>query len=322
MTREELIKAQEELKQIVASGKLMELAKVIGEPVDPLRPYPKVVETLCETSDAEPGDDLFVFDVEEDVREVYFIDNSGTVTSKQVTPATPSQISFSNILTPEYYIHFVDLLTAKYDELAKKKKLLTSALNAIEIKKVLLAHDAAIPADNRLVLASGETSFTYPHLIKMKNLINEYGDKFVLIAGANIEEDITLWDYNENKYRSLRDALKDLGVEIIKVTGKVTVDGTEKVLLDPDKAILVALNTEAGKPGLLCRRKLNPIQILGGEIDRQLQRVAIVSPAVMPVGANRVPAVGITGFESVAIVVRNAKAIAGFYRGETWKPEA
>jgi len=322
MTREELIKAQEELKQIVASGKLMELAKVIGEPVDPLRPYPKVVETLCETSDAEPGDDVFVFDVEEDTREVYLIDNSGTVTSQAVIPATPSQISFVNILTPEYYIHFIDLLNAKYDALAKKKKLLTSNLNAIEIKKVLLVHDAAIPSGNKVVLASGETSFTYPHLINMKNLINEYGDKFVLIAGANVEEDITLWDYNENKYRSLKDALTDLGIEIIKVTGKVTIDGTEKALLDPNKAILVALNTEAGKPGLLCRRQLNPIQILGGEIDRQLQRVAIVSPAVMPIGANRVPAVGITGFESVAIVVRNAKAIAGFYRGETWQTEA
>ena len=323
MTREELIKAQEELKQLVAAGKFMEIARVIGEPVDPLRPYPKVVEALCEiTEPADPKDDVYVFDVEEGVREVYIIDANGEVTSVKVTPGEPNLMSFSDILTKEYYVAFTDLLKAKYDVLGNKKKLIGSALNAIEIKKTMLVHDAAIPAENKIVLASGETSFTYEHLILLKNKIADYGDNFVLVCGSDVEQDITLWDYNENKYHSLRDALKDLGINIIKVTGKVTIADTEKVLLNSGKAILVALNTEAGRPAVFCRKQINTLELLGGEIDKELQRAVIVSPAIMPVGTKRLPAVGVTGFESIALVVRNPKAIAGFYRGSSWVAEA
>jgi queuine/archaeosine tRNA-ribosyltransferase len=67
---------------------------------------------------------------------------------------------------------------------------------------------------------------------------------------------------------------------------------------------------------------LNPIEILGGEMDATLERATIVTPAIMPVGANRVPAVAVVGFESIAIVNINKYALAGFTRAKTWAAEA
>jgi hypothetical protein len=179
-------------------------------------------------------------------------------------------------------------------------------------------------------LATGEVKFKYPHLVAMRDVVKDYGDSFVLLVGAQVEQDITLWDYDENKYHSLRDALADLKIEVIRIVGTVFRSAsvnqtlgslTERPLLGTNKAILVALNSEMGKPGIFARRKLNPIQILGGEIDGQMQRAIIQSPAIMPVGANRLPAIGVVGFESIAVAVRNVYALAGFTRGLSWVAE-
>lgn len=336
MNKEEILKAKEELKKAVTDGKLFaEVARIIGEPLDPLRPYPKVVEMLCEVSEpADKGEDVYKFDVDEDVKEVFYINANGQVTSTQVTPATPSQINFCDVLTTEFYVAFTDLLKAKYDVLGRKKVTIGRALNADEIKKTLLVHDSAIinDADHRIVLGSGETKFKYSHLIAMREAIKDYGDGFVLVVGSQIDEDIILWDYDENKYHSLKEALADLRIEIVRVVGKVSIgdqttspynqSSSEKSLLNANKAILVALNTEAGKPAVFCRRMIDSLELLGGEIDAQMQRATILSPAIMPVGTKRIPAVGVVGFESVALAVRNNKAIAGFYRGSSWVAES
>lgn len=330
-TQEQILKAKEELKALLTTGQIYAaVAKIVGEPLDPLRPYPKVVEVLCEPETVEAGEDLYKFDALPTDKKIFYIDAQGAVQSAQVTPATPVLLHFTDNLTQEFYIAFTDLLTAKYDVMANKRIQITRSLNAEEIKKVVLVHDAAVPVANQNYFAQGETKFKYPHLIAMRDQVKDYGDSFVLLVGSSIEHDITMWDYDENKFQSLKAALEALNITIIRIVGSVYRNPVanknegqlvERSLLSTNKAILVALNSEMGKPGIFARRKLNPIQILGGEIDGQLQRAIIQSPAIMPVGGNRLPAIGVVGFESIVVSVRNVYALAGFCRAGQYDAE-
>jgi len=314
-------KAKSQMKAAVESSNMfLELAKIWGEPLDPLRPYPRVVELLCSVDTTEAGENTYSFDTDEDAKEVYHIDTNDNVTSTQVTPNAVASVPFVDVLTKEYYVSFTDLLTAKYDVIARKKKTVNRALNADEIKKVMLITDAAVASGNRVVLASGTTKFTYSNLIQMREYVKDYGDNFVLVVGSQIDHDIILWDYDENKYHSLKQALADLNIQIVRVVGNVSIDGSSKAILNTNKALLVALNTEAGKPLAFSRKLLDRVELVGGEVIQQ--RAIIVSPAIMPVGSNRKPAVGVCGFESIAAVAINTKAFAGFYRGSTWTAEA
>lgn len=319
--REMIEQAKAQMKAAVTSDKMfLELAKVWGEPLDPLRPYPKVVEVIADVDTTEAGENTYNFDVDEDTKEVYHIDTNSNVTSSKVTPNSVSSVSFVDVLTKEYYVTFTDLLTAKYDVIARKKKTVTRALNADEIKKMVLIADAAVKTANKIVLASGTTKFTYNKLIAMREKIKDYGDNFVLVVGSQIDHDIILWDYDENKYHSLKQALADLNIQIIRVVGSVSVDGASSSILGTNKALLIALNTEAGKPFKFSRKLLDRIELVGGEIVQQ--RAMIVSPAIMPVGSNRIPSVGVCGFESIAAVCVNSSAVAGFYRGLSWSSES
>lgn len=314
-------KAKAQMKAAVESSNMfLELAKVWGEPLDPLRPYPKVVEVLCNVDTTEAGENTYSFDTDEDTKEVYHIDANSNVTSSQVTPNAVGAVPFVDVLTKEYFVAFTDLLTAKYDVIVRKKKTVNRALNADEIKKVVLVTDAAVPSGKRVVLESGITKFTYNALIQMREYVKDYGDNFVLVVGSQIDHDIILWDYDENKYHSLKQALADLNIQIVRVVGNVSVDGAPKAILGTNKALLVALNTEVGKPLHFSRKLLDRVELVGGEVIQQ--RAIIVSPAIMPVGSNRKPAVGVCGFQSIAVVCTNTSAMSGFYRGSSWVAEA
>ena len=84
------------------------------------------------------------------------------------------------------------------------------------------------------------------------------------------------------------------------------------------RALLVAADTEMGKPILFVRKKLNDIEWLGGSILKdgdKPQRIVVVSPnPVTLTGTARFLAVGATGFEEVAGVVKNLYGLYEFNR--------
>lgn len=294
------------------------IAKIIGEPLDPKKANAKVIEAICDISITSAGEDLYKFDVDEDVKEVYVLaDATGNVTSAQVTRLTESSVAFVDLASREYFVALYDLYRAKYDMLGKKKKAITRSLNAKEILMVLnVGLAAAAGAGNDLQSGAGE-KFKYPDMVALLEKVQDYGDGFVLVCGAEIYHDMIMWDYDENKYHSLKDALADLGIERIRISGTadVATDGAGAVkLLDPKKALLVATNTEVGiRPLSFSRREL-PADFIGLDEtkDTAKQRITIVTPAVYPAGANRKPAVAIVAFESLAAVGTNGKAVASF----------
>jgi len=302
----------------------LEVARIIGEPKDPRKPYPNLIENICEIDTANPEDYIYYFDAIQDTDKVYVITSTGEVTQENVTPDTPTQITFADAASPEYYIKITDLLSKKEDVLARKNKTINRALNAYEIQTVIgLMSTAASGVSHTNTLGSGYTRFSFPHLIDMLEQVQDYGDNYTLVLGATVDKDIKLWDWNDNKYHSLKEALEDLNIERVRISlagsaAQYTKDGAATDVLAANTAYLVAKDTEMGKPLLFVRKKLDTVKALGGVIAEGQpapERYVFMSPNPITVtGSARYLAVGVTGFEEIAAAVVNPYALSRFIR--------
>lgn len=297
----------------------LEIAKILGEPRDPRKPYDEIVSLICETDTAEIDEYTYYFDVLSETDKVYVITSSGEVTQENVTPDTPALMTFVDVASPEYYVKITDLASAKERVLARKVDTINRALNAWETKKVIDLIDAAVPANNKFTISSGNDHFDFPALVNMIDSILDYADTYVLLAGTQIDKDIKLWDWEDNKYTSLANALKDLNVQIKRVFGSVTIDGSAGSILATNTAYLIGLVGVSGKPVLFVRKKLNDLDLLGGalfENGEKPERLVFVSPNPVQAnsGSNRYLAVAVTGYEQIAAAVTNPNALARFVR--------
>lgn len=313
MDMKQLEIAKKELREATARMDYFSMARIIDAPIDPRKPVADIITKVANIIPAAtPGEDLFYYDVIEDVKTVYALATDGTVTAIAVTPSTPSAVSFIKTQSPVYNIQIVDLNSAKFDIIGKKKKAISNSLDCKEVYDIInLLIAGATGAGNAFTLDTAKTFLDFPKILELLNSISSYGDKYVLITGANCDNDIVLTDYNENKNQSVLAMLDRLGIEKIKLTGKITINGTVSDIIDPNKAILVATSTLAGKPVDFGRKKLVPGLAINGNSDAKL-RLSVVIP-VIPKGGES-PSVGLWGYGEIAAVVTNSKALATFDR--------
>jgi WD40 repeat protein len=296
----------------------LELARIIGEPKDPRRPYPLLVDALCEVDSADPEEYVYYFDVLQDTDKIFTITADGSVTTTNVTPDTPALLSFVDVATDEYYVKVIDLAKAKERVLGRKKITINRALNAEENYQVVTLLNAAAVAEGNLNdLRSGETSFNYQHLIDMIDQVIDYSENYVLTAGTQIDKDIKLWNWKDNKFQDLQIAFDNLGISVKRINQTVTRDNVSTPVLASTVAYLAGTTTEAGKPFLFVRKRMNEIEKLNGIISEsgdQAERLVFVSPNPVQVSSTRYLAVGITGYEEFAVATTNPKAISKFTR--------
>jgi len=309
----------------------MELARIMGEPVDPRKPYPSIIESICEVDSADPDEYVYYFDVLDETDKVYLIGGNGTIVQTNVRPDTPTLLTFTDVASPEYYITITDLASAKERIIARKVKTINRAMNTYESKLIMDLLEAAVPVGNEFTLSdsteSGQDHFDYSHLVTMIDSVMDYGDSYTLLCSSSIAKDIRLWDWQDNKYASLAVALKDLNVDIVRYNASVTVadrtsgtSGAEASAtpVATTRAYLVAKDTEAGKPLLFVRKKLDSLKVLGGVLSADgdaPQRLVFTSPNPITVtGSARYLAIGVTGYEQIASAVVNPYAVKRFIR--------
>jgi len=311
----------------------LEVARIIGQPLDPRKPYPEIVNECCETDTAQPDEYLYYFDVLVETEKVYVITSTGAVTQEYVTLDTPAQLSFVDLASPEYYIKLTDYASRKEDVIARKKKTINWALNSYESWRIIQLLDAACSTSGHTnTLESGFTRFNFAELISMIEDVQDYGDDFLLIAGAKIDKDILLWDFNDDKNQSMLEAFERLNIKKIRMslagsaqtfqyhTG-VSGDVIETTNILPIRvAYLVARDNAGGlgKPLLFVRKRLDSVANLGGvmsEDGTQPERLVFVSPNPITVtGTARYLAIGLTGYEQIASAVTNPYAVKKFTR--------
>lgn len=308
--------ARKELKDATSRMDFPEIARIIGEPLDPRKPVADVISAVADIEPAaSPDEYLYYFDVDEDTKYVWTLSSGGTVTKIDVTLSTPSAVTFVGIQSPVYKIHIVDLNNAKFDVIGKKKKAITHAMDNYEVNAVLSLLWEGTPAANQFSLDSGQTYLTFPKLLEMLNAISPYGDKYVLITGSTVDDDIILTDYNENKNHSVLAMMDRLNITRIKVTGTFTSSATSGAsatqIMTATRAILVATSSLAGKPVSFGRKKLVPGVAINTTQDTRLRLNTVVP--VIPRNSEA-PSVGIWGYGEYQAVLKNSLAVARFTR--------
>lgn len=300
----------------------LEIARILGEPKDPRKPYPDLVSAVCQTETADPNDYTYYFDVLLETDKVISMGSGTYVTTENVSPDTPAEFTFIDIASPEYYVKIQDLATAKEATLARKLATINRALNSYESYYIItLASTAASTASHEHTLYSGQSRFSYNDVIFMLEDVIDYGDNYTLIVGSQLDQDMKLWDWNDNKYSSMIEAFKDLGITKIRCNGSVTIDGSATSLLDSSVGYLVANDTAVGKPFLFVRKRLSDIDLLGGAIksngDRP-ERLVFVSPNPIAVNVSgttrRYLGVGLTGYENIVAACINPYCVSKFTR--------
>lgn len=296
----------------------LEIARIIGEPKDPRKPYSNLVSAICEVDSADPEEYVYYFDALQDTDKVYVVTSTGAVTQENVSPDTPAALTFFDVVSPEYYIKFIDLAKSKERVIARKTQTINRAMNAYENYKVTSLLAAGVQSANKFDLTSGTTAFNYKNLVDMIDSVKDYADNFTLVAGTTIDKDIVLWDWTDNKYTSLAAAFKDLNVDVMRINQTVTVDGSSTSVLASTKAYLVGKDSEMGKPILFVRKKLDSIKLLGGVLSQNgdmPERLVLASPNPVTItGTARYLATAITGFEEAAIALVNPYSISEFTR--------
>jgi len=297
----------------------LEIARIIGEPKDPRRPYPDLVDAICEVDSADPNEYVYYFDVIFDTDYVISTVAAGTTTTN-VSPYTPTLLTFLDIATNEYYVKITDLAISKERVLARKKVTINRSLNAIENQKIVdLLDAAAIARGNLNDLRSGETSFNYRYVIDMIDQIIDYSETYVLVAGTAIDKDIKLMDWKDNKFQSSIEAFKALGVEVVRINQPYTYDTASVTggVLSANICYIAGVQTEMGKPLLFVRKRMNEIEKLGGVISEtgdKAERLVFVSPNPVQVSTTRYLAVALTGYEQIIAATINSYAISKFTR--------
>lgn len=311
MENKELIQAaKKQMRQIgldVATAPL-ETAKIVGMPYDPSMPVNKMIGTILTFDTVEAGEDYEYFIVDEDVKQVYLLGADCNVTSVAVTPNTELALTFAEYTTPEFYLCIKTLLEAKYDVLARKRETIRRSMDNVEVKKVIDLFDAAVPVANVHGLSTGKTKFGYDNLCAMVEDVANYGTSLHLVMGTNVNKDIILWNFDNDKNQPISPA--DFGVTTHVIRGTVKVDaGSVAPILDPNVAYLVATSdSEENKPGYFVRRKLDILNADGEE------RAILNTSPVMAIGSNRKLAFAVVGYENIACVITNANTISKFER--------
>jgi hypothetical protein len=301
----------------------LEISRVIGEPLDPRKPYPDVVSAVAETATAEPNEYVYYYDVLADTNEVYALASTGAITTEAITPDSPALFTFVDVASKEFTVSLPQLATSKEAVLARKLKTINTSLDMYENQYMFsLMSTAAASTDFSHTLTSGTTTFNYKNLIDMIQDIVDYADNYTLYVGSTVDSDMMLWDWNDNKYSSMMEAFKDLGIAKVRLgTGDLAVDGGAGARqLLATTAYLVGSSTVTGKPMLFVRKKLNDIDLLGAALKSdgtKPQRLVFASPnPIVTAGSSgtRYLAIGLTGYENIVAACVNKYAISKFVR--------
>lgn len=309
----------------------LEIAQLVGEPINPQLPVPVALAEIADVATAEPGEHVWrIKDLDETVDVVLNVDSNGVMTPVKRTPLTDVELSFTGLNSKLEYVLVEDVLN-KIDTnaLARRKSSITRGMDKAELKIIL---DALLTPTNTVfpqnevggysvTVASGDD--LYDVFMKAKHGVEDYGDNYVALVGTTVKEKIDTYDKDSatsfNYNITLVDRLSKVGISIRKIFGKVSraSNETESSLLDPKKMILVARDSTIanGKPIEFVRRKITPdiAKLMGADVD-SAQRAIIVglTPVNVDVSGTMQNVLGysIFGYESIVMCVKNPKAIA------------
>jgi hypothetical protein len=291
------------------------IARTIGDVYDVEFPIPEVIESISRTERADVGEHVYYMTPEAIVKTLHTLTSNCTVTQTKISPSTRTELTWTDIISPEFYICLHDWLKGDHDVLTFYADSISEAMDRQEIYAVLQLIDAgAVAESNTFTLTSGATKFDFPKLVEMARSVARYGRELVLITGANVTTDIVLMDYDADKNRE---------TSIGSIVGKhipveelaVTVDASPVTVIDPDIAYLVAVaDAKANKPVLFARRKTSDLATSADTTGVDKERIVIDQGNLINVASARKFSRSKTGFQEYGAILINSKVVAKFTR--------
>lgn len=319
LTAEQYVEAQAELKKIAMSANRKELiAETLRDVYDPEMPVPEIVADLgFEMKSAEPGEHVFYNSPRSNDKKVLTITSGCAVTHVRRTPATRAELSFTTLVSEDYYVCIQDILQGDHNALVEAGDDIIESLNRQEVYALLQLLDAgAVANGNVFTLDSGDTQLDVPKFYAMKKAIRKYGKNLVFVTGINVTEDVDLSDYNEDKRRekTIKQMLdKHIPIENLEVY----INGVKKEVIADDVGYLVAVSdAKRNKPGLMARRKISA-SMASLALDTTIvnkERAIVFTGLQKSVDAVDNWALGYGGLEEYGAVLINSLTVAKFTR--------
>lgn len=320
-----------EIAKLVEQYDAKEVAQIIGSPQDPAKDMPYFVDAIGQFDEAGPADYVYTYESAAGTYSIYTVTATGAITQTEVTPTAPSLMSFVSIQSPKYVMRLIELTRAKEPTLAKYKRYMQRAMDMKECHYVRTLLDTAATAQSNLfTLGSAETKLTYPKLVDMVEAVEDYGTTLKLIAGALPTKDLRTIEYDTNKYQSVKQAIADLGVELIPVKLKAAArtfgldDDNSGGLVSTDviaanTAYLVATDTFVGAPILFVRKRVGDVEDFGALSatpgDKAHRYVFVdATPSVTLTGGTQVLGVNTIAFGEIGAACICPQAVARFTR--------
>lgn len=301
--------------QMSANDRDAFIARTIGDVYDEEFPIPEVIEAISRTERADAGEHVYYLTPASITKTLYTLTSNCTVTQTKISPSTRTELDWTDLISPEFYVCLHDWLKGDHDVLTFYADSISEAMNRQEIYAVLQLIDAgAVAESNTFTITSGATKFDFPVLVRMARSVAKYGKNLVLISGANVTTDIVLLDYDSNKQRE--HGLGTLNVTHIPIEElTVTVDASPVTVIDADVAYLVAVSdSKDNKPVLFARRKTETLAESTDTMAVAKERIVIDQGNLINVGTARKFSRSKTGFEEYGAVLMNSKCVAKFTR--------
>ena len=293
------------------------MARTIGDVYDVELPIPEVISSIARVERAEVGEHVYYLAPTTITKEVKTITSDCEITQVKVTPNTRTEVTWVDLVSDEVYVCLHDWLKADHDVLTFNADAINEAMDRQEIYSVLQLADAgAVSESNVYTLDSGKTKFDYPKLVDMARSIAKYGRELVLVTGGNITTDIQLMNYDADKNQavSIFDVIsKHIPIEELKVT----VNASEKTVISPDVALLIAVaDSKNNRSLVVARRKTEQLTEMADTemVDEAKERIVISSGNGINVGSARKFAKGFFGVEEYSATALNDKVFAKFTR--------
>jgi len=290
----------------------VEIARLVGEPIDPNLRVPVALAEICNVESAEPGEIVKTFEASDANADDIYVIGDSTLVKHVVDPVTPATLSFVGLKSKLEYV-LVDTVLGSEDQgaLARKKASITRAMDKEEVRRVLAGILGLGACEITVGIVAGAI---YENILLLKQAVEDYGDNYVLLVSPDVQAKFDSYEIDNavavRSYKvSLNEMLKEAGIKVIKIVGKV--NGSN--LMTAKTAILIARDSTlaSGRPIYFFRRKINPAIAaqMGVEAGERLVSVAQVPTIVNADGLNTL-AYGCFGYESVILSITNYRAIA------------
>lgn len=303
----------------------LEIAQLIGSPINTQLPVPVEISAIADVFTAQPGEKVYRFTSLDSTADVVLDVSTGAIVTIQRDAVGDAEMTFKGLNSKlEYVLIDAVLASPDTDLLSRRRESITRAMDKKEVKLIvdaIIAGDASADNEYFPLLDSediGSGADIYDLIVAMKHAVEDYGDGYVLLCASDVKEAIDNYDKAINATNvggvSLPAKLKELGIEVIKMFGKVAVatGETEVAIMPAGKMILVAKNSRIseGKPIKFVRRLISPeiAKLMGATVDGA-QRATIVNPTPVNLAGVNYLAYGVYGYESIIFCITNPKCI-------------